>query len=180
MCVWGGVSGSGPQRDKHHLPQSPFTGQFFLDDDILHCILWVLSFYVRSYSYIFTHHRSCFLFLVSLRIGIFWCISSPNLLNSYRTLTGCKPLKIIYNLFLMLMPACNLFQFANLYSPDFTPLFWDKRNSALLQGVWRPNFFLMIFPKFSLYLSLRDLVQLQQGMRIKYSFSFWLVWLIYL
>ncbi len=28
-----------------HLPQSLFTGQFFLDDDILHWLLWVLSFY---------------------------------------------------------------------------------------------------------------------------------------
>jgi hypothetical protein len=28
-----------------HLPQRPFTGQYFLDDDILHCLLWVLSFY---------------------------------------------------------------------------------------------------------------------------------------
>ncbi len=27
-----------------HLPQSPFAGHF-LDDDILHCLLWVLSFY---------------------------------------------------------------------------------------------------------------------------------------
>jgi hypothetical protein len=35
------------QTDKY-LPQSLFTGQFFLDDDIfdiLHCLLWVLSFY---------------------------------------------------------------------------------------------------------------------------------------
>ncbi len=32
-----------PQTDKH-LPQSPFTGQFFLDDDILYCLLCVLSF----------------------------------------------------------------------------------------------------------------------------------------
>ncbi len=36
--------GSGPQIDKHLL-QSPFTGQFFLDDDILLCLLWVLSYY---------------------------------------------------------------------------------------------------------------------------------------
>jgi hypothetical protein len=43
MCK-GGVWGSGPQTDKH-LPQSPFRGQFFLDDDILHCLLRVLSFY---------------------------------------------------------------------------------------------------------------------------------------
>ncbi len=40
--VWG-VWGSGPQTDRH-LTQSPFTGQFFLDDDILHCLLRVLSF----------------------------------------------------------------------------------------------------------------------------------------
>ncbi len=42
---WGGgrVGGYGPQTDKH-LPQSPFTDQF-LDDDILNCPLWVLSFY---------------------------------------------------------------------------------------------------------------------------------------
>ncbi len=39
----GGVRGSGPQTDKQ-LPQSPFTGNF-LDDDILHCLLLVLSFY---------------------------------------------------------------------------------------------------------------------------------------
>jgi hypothetical protein len=30
------------------MPQSPFTGQFFLDDNILHCLLWVLSFYDLS------------------------------------------------------------------------------------------------------------------------------------
>ncbi len=39
-----GVWGSGPQTDKH-LPQSPFTGSLFLDEDILHCLLWVLSVY---------------------------------------------------------------------------------------------------------------------------------------
>ncbi len=33
-----------PNSDKH-LPQSPFIAQFFLDDDILHWLLWVLSFY---------------------------------------------------------------------------------------------------------------------------------------
>jgi hypothetical protein len=31
--------GSGPQTDKH-LPQGPLTGQFLLDDDILHCLLY--------------------------------------------------------------------------------------------------------------------------------------------
>ncbi len=47
QCVkWGGgLWGSGPQTDKH-LPQSP---QSFLDDDILHWLLWVLSFYGGPY-----------------------------------------------------------------------------------------------------------------------------------
>ncbi len=37
--VRGGGWGSGPQTDKH-LPQNPFT-----DYEILHCLLWVFSFY---------------------------------------------------------------------------------------------------------------------------------------
>ncbi len=44
VCKGRGIWVSGPQTDKH-LPQSPFTGQFFLDDDILHCLLSVLSVY---------------------------------------------------------------------------------------------------------------------------------------
>ncbi len=39
----GRVWGSGPQTDEH-LPQSPLEINF-LDDDIFHCLLWVLSFY---------------------------------------------------------------------------------------------------------------------------------------
>jgi hypothetical protein len=41
-----GVWGSGPQADKH-LPQSPFTGQFFLNDDILH---FLIAFYESFYG----------------------------------------------------------------------------------------------------------------------------------
>jgi hypothetical protein len=61
-CVWGvGVWGSGPQTDKHLL-QSPFTGQFCLDDDILHCLLWVLSFYGwrRPHFYELTIGEHCY------------------------------------------------------------------------------------------------------------------------
>jgi hypothetical protein len=43
VCKWGGVLGSGPHTDKH-LPQSLLRGQCS-DDDILLCLLWVLSFY---------------------------------------------------------------------------------------------------------------------------------------
>jgi hypothetical protein len=43
-CLRGGlVWGSGPQTDKT-LPQSPVTGQLSFDDDILLCLLCVLSF----------------------------------------------------------------------------------------------------------------------------------------
>ncbi len=41
------VLGSGPQTDKH-LPQSPFTGKIFLDDDIL---LWYIVNLVHVYEY---------------------------------------------------------------------------------------------------------------------------------
>ncbi len=42
VCKRGGdVWGSGPRTDKH-LPQRPFQVNF-LDADILHCLLWVLS-----------------------------------------------------------------------------------------------------------------------------------------
>ncbi len=34
------LGGEGSQTDKH-LPQSPFPGHLFLDDEILHCFLWV-------------------------------------------------------------------------------------------------------------------------------------------
>jgi hypothetical protein len=30
----GSKEGRGPQTDQKHLPQSPFTGQFFLDKDV--------------------------------------------------------------------------------------------------------------------------------------------------
>ncbi len=43
--VWGG----GPLSDKE-LTQSPFPGHFS-DDDILYCLLWVLSFYGRGRGY---------------------------------------------------------------------------------------------------------------------------------
>jgi hypothetical protein len=43
----GRVWGSGPQTDKH-LPQSPLQVNY-LDDDILHFLLWVLSFYGIQY-----------------------------------------------------------------------------------------------------------------------------------
>jgi hypothetical protein len=44
--VWGGgVMGSAGSATDKHLLQSPFTGQFFLDDKILHCLISVLSFY---------------------------------------------------------------------------------------------------------------------------------------
>ncbi len=46
QCVWGGeVWGSGPQTDKHLAPKS-LSRSILLDGDILHCLLWVLSFYV--------------------------------------------------------------------------------------------------------------------------------------
>jgi hypothetical protein len=45
----GGVWDSGPQTDKH-LPQVPLQVNF-LDDDILHCLLWVLSFYAVQYTH---------------------------------------------------------------------------------------------------------------------------------
>ncbi len=41
----GSQEGRGPQTDKKNLSQSPFRGQFFLDNDIWHCSLSVLSFY---------------------------------------------------------------------------------------------------------------------------------------
>ncbi len=44
LCVRGWVWGSGPQTDKH-LPEVPVN---FLDDDILRCLLWVLSFYAYT------------------------------------------------------------------------------------------------------------------------------------
>ncbi len=48
QCVRGCGGGPGPRTDKH-LPQSLFTGQF-LEDDILHCLLRVLSFFGRDKS----------------------------------------------------------------------------------------------------------------------------------
>jgi hypothetical protein len=49
QCVRGGrVWGSGPQTDKQLL-QSRFTDQFF-DYNILHCLLWALSFYATNHG----------------------------------------------------------------------------------------------------------------------------------
>jgi hypothetical protein len=47
LSVWG----SGPQTDKH-LPKIPFAIQF-LDEEILHCLLWVLSFYATEHLHRF-------------------------------------------------------------------------------------------------------------------------------
>ncbi len=56
--------GSGPQTEKH-LPQSPFTGQFFLDVDILYCLVWVLSFY-GFFRYVCTLYATMFVYLERL------------------------------------------------------------------------------------------------------------------
>ncbi len=62
MCTVckGGIWGSGPQTDKHLL-QSPFTGQFFEMTTfyILHCFLWVLSFYAVTTPEAECVHMDC-------------------------------------------------------------------------------------------------------------------------
>ncbi len=45
--------GSGPQTDKQ-LPQSPFSG-YFLDEGILHRLLWIFSSYAPNYW----HQKQC-------------------------------------------------------------------------------------------------------------------------
>jgi hypothetical protein len=51
-----------------HLPQSPFTGQFFLDDNILHCILWVLSFNGRNPAgSLYWENKSCMVSSISYK-----------------------------------------------------------------------------------------------------------------
>ncbi len=64
----GVVWGHGSQTEKH-LPQSPFT--VFLDDDILHCLLWVLSFYGLNPRLLYRLHWQL---MTSL-----WAMSNPQL-----------------------------------------------------------------------------------------------------